>query len=84
MSRESACVLCPNDLTMNGLVTQSLNAGITESRVNNSCGEAVGTNDAMHSFRSLNGNGRKKTPLPSKSKIYRFTGLSHYIRPITA
>lgn len=49
MSRES--VLCPNDLTMNGLVTQSLHAGLTESRVNNSCGEAVGTNDAMHSFR---------------------------------
>lgn len=64
MSRESACVLCPNDLTMNGLVTQSLNAGITESRVNNSCGEAVGTNDAMHSFRSLNGNGRKKNTPP--------------------
>lgn len=74
MSRESACVLCPNDLTMNGLVTQSLKYWIQWITVEGRQQERM---MPCIRFGSLNGNGKKEAPLPSKSKMYRFTGLFH-------
>lgn len=58
--------------------SKSLNAGLNP--MNNSCGEAVGTDDAMRSSRFPQWKWKKSNTPPSKNMIYRFTGLFYEIK----